>query len=349
LRFLKKIIFFANILLVIGLLISYLSPFFDPNQYWIFSIFGLFYPVLLLANVAMIVFWMFVKFKYLFASLIAILIGWNHLEGFINFSSVEKNKDAIEVMSYNVNFLLNLRNGTKKQKLQSKEKFESFLSFHSDVDIFCLQETSSFSRDIMKKTFKDYHSHEIDQKGTFILSKFPLLRKGQIDFGTRTNSCLWADMLIEGDTVRVYSMHLQSNKVSADAVDVIDNANLQEKKTWNGIRGILTKYSSTSKIRAQEAKMVRDHAANSPYQTMLIGDFNDPPTSFIYKELSDGYKDSFKEAGAGIGTTYAGKLPMLRIDYILVEENWDVLSFKVLKEDYSDHYAIVGSYLLESE
>lgn len=346
-KLLKKLIFIINILLVVGLGMAYLSPYFDPNKFWLFSIFGLFYPVLLLANLAMVIFWMFVEFKYLFLSLIVILLGWFHLRGFVNFSAPKNNSTDLKVMTYNLGFSWSSRSGNAAEKQMKKEEVMTFFERHEDVDIFCLQESSYFSRSILKKVYKDYFIHEVDKRGTFIFSKYPIIRHGEISFGTKTNSCLWADVGLKNDTVRIYNMHLQSNRVSKDAVEVIDNVNLQEKETWDGILGILTKYSSTSKIRARQAEKVAEHASKSLHPTIICGDGNDPPTSFTYSTLKKGYQDSFIESGSGIGTTYAGKIPMLRIDFIFVDEQFEVNTFQILKEDYSDHYAVKASYQIK--
>jgi len=335
--------------LIIGLLLAYLSPYFNPNEYWIFSMFGLFYPVLLFANIAMVLFWMLVEFKYLFASLITIFIGWSHLQGFVNFSALSDDPGDLTVMTYNANFFYSIQKGSKKEKKNKRKGVSDFFANHKDVDIFCLQESSKFSKDILKNLLPDYHVHEIPKRATFIISRFPILSNGEIDFGTLTNSCLWADIKTPSGKVRIYTAHLQSNKVSNDAADVIENANLQEKKTWNGIRGILNKYSLTSRKRARQAQMIADHAAKCSHKTIIAGDVNDPPTSYTYSRLCGDFQDSFVKAGAGIGTTYAGSIPMLRIDYIFVDNDFEVESFEVLKEDYSDHYPVKGVYSFVEE
>lgn len=336
-------------MLIIGLLLAYLSPYFDPNDYWIFSMFGLFYPVLLFANIAMVLFWMLVEFKYLFASLLVILIGWSHLQGFVNFSTLSDEPGDLTIMTYNANFFYSVQKGNKKIVAKKKKNVSSFFANHKDVDIFCLQESSKFSKDILKNLLPDYHVHEIPKRATFIISRYPIKNSGEIDFGTATNSCIWADIKTPSGEVRIYTAHLQSNKVSKDAVVVLDNANLQEKKTWNGIRGILNKYSQSSRKRAKQAQMIADHAAQCGLKTIIAGDVNDPPTSYTYSRLCGDYQDSFVEAGAGIGTTYAGRIPMLRIDYIFVDNDFEVESFEVLKEDYSDHYPVKGVYSFVEE
>ena len=195
----------------------------------------------------------------------------------------------------------------------------------------------------------DYHVHEMPRRATFIISRYPISSNGDIDFGTSTNSCIWADIKTPSGKVRIYTAHLQSNRVSKDAVVVLDNANLQEKKTWNGIRGILSKYSQTSRKRAKQAQMIADHAAKCAHKKIIAGDVNDPPTSYTYSRLCGDFQDSFVEAGAGIGTTYAGRIPMLRIDYIFADNDFKVESFEVLKESYSDHYPVKGVYSFVEE
>ena len=292
----------------------------------------------------MVLFWMIVEFNYLFASLITIFIGWSHLQGFVNFSALNDETGDLTVMTYNANFFYSVRKGTKNDVQKKRKEVSSFFASHEDVDIFCLQESSKFSKDILKMLLPDYHVHEIPTRKTFIMSRFPIIHNGDIGFGTSTNSCIWADIKTPSGIIRIYTAHLQSNKISNDDVAMLDNANLQEQRTWSGIRGILSKYSQTSRKRANQAEMIADHAAKCTHKTIIAGDVNDPPTSYTYSRLCGDFQDSFVKAGAGIGTTYAGRIPMLRIDYIFADNDFKVESFEVLKERYSDHYPVKGVY-----
>ena len=296
----------------------------------------------------MILFWIFVEYKKIFPSLLAILLGWVHLQGFVNFTSKDNTtKQSMHVMSYNIGYLYNIPSKKRADKKKKVAEFKTFISDQDEVDVFCFQEVNKYSKEKISDVLNEYHVHEMKARGTCIYSKYPIKAKGEIDFGTNTNSCLWADLEHPKGTIRVYSVHLQSNRVSKQADEIIDNANLQEKETWDGIRGILSKYSQTTRKRAKQAALVADHAAKSPYPVLISGDLNDPPTSFTYSRLCSDYQDSFVEAGSGIGTTYAGKIPMLRIDYILADDNFSVHSFNVKKKNFSDHYPIVGSYDLK--
>ena len=87
---------------------------------------------------------------------------------------------------------------------------------------------------------------------------------------------------------------------------------------------------------------------NSPYKVIVCGDFNDTPQSYTYNLLSENLNDSFKTKGVGFGTTYAGSIPALRIDYILTHEKIKVQSHKILKENYSDHFPVICKFLFEN-
>ena len=69
--------------------------------------------------------------------------------------------------------------------------------------------------------------------------------------------------------------------------------------------------------RAIEVDVIKEHMNKSPFPIIICGDFNDTPNSYAYKKISHGLKDSFLEQGIGIGSTFLGKIPFLRIDYIL--------------------------------
>ena len=51
-------------------------------------------------------------------------------------------------------------------------------------------------------------------------------------------------------------------------------------------------------------------------------------------------KDAFVECGNGIGTTYLFDSYPMRIDYILVSKELDVVKFETVKKSFSDHYPV---------
>ena len=68
--------------------------------------------------------------------------------------------------------------------------------------------------------------------------------------------------------------------------------------------------------------------------------------SYTYYTIAKNLKDTFKEKGKGFGTTYAGNIPALHIDHILVDKKIKVYSTEILKGNYSDHYPVVSKISL---
>ena len=82
---------------------------------------------------------------------------------------------------------------------------------------------------------------------------------------------------------------------------------------------------------------------------LLAGDFNDTPVSNTYKRLSVNLIDTFSSAGRGVGTTYAGKIPLLRIDYIFADATFKVVDHQVIDSPVSDHYPIKSVIRLQPD
>ena len=83
---------------------------------------------------------------------------------------------------------------------------------------------------------------------------------------------------------------------------------------------------------------------------ILCGDFNEPPLSYNYRQLQKaGFVDTFTKVGRGIKPTYAGKLPLLRIDYIWANKGVVPLNFKRCRFKASDHYPILLDFSINPE
>ena len=96
--------------------------------------------------------------------------------------------------------------------------------------------------------------------------------------------------------------------------------------------------------------MILNHISQSPHPVILAGDFNDTPQSFMYNKIKNsGFCDAFQQAGHGLGTTYAGYVPLLRIDYNFAQKNYfRVLKHEVIDARMSDHYPQVSTFSIIS-
>ena len=73
---------------------------------------------------------------------------------------------------------------------------------------------------------------------------------------------------------------------------------------------------------------------------IICGDFNDTPMSYTYNQFNKGLVDAFRNASFGIGTSYVGKIPAGRIDYIFHSPSLFSSNFTIQKEVLSDHRAV---------
>lgn len=316
-----------------------------------FSFFGMAYPWLLLLNIFFVLFWSFRKDRYFLFSLACIIMGWGHFTRFIGLN-VDNIAPADEsayttVMSYNIHALASLRFGTKREKSEKIDLFYELFEKEKPA-ILCVQEAGGVSAQFLDEQLQMPYRHNIVGKGTAIHTTFPIVDKGEIDFGTKINSCLWADLQIGASVFRVYSTHLQSNRVSSLADQVIQGGDLQDQQTWLDIGGMIGRVKRAAAIRAEQAELIAQHIAQSPHRVIVCGDFNDTPQSYTYRKIAEGLHDGFCQSGSGFGTTYAGSIPALRIDYILHDPSIPIGQHKILRIPLSDHYPVISKLRLKA-
>ena len=176
-------------------------------------------------------------------------------------------------------------------------------------------------------------------------SAFPIVNKGVITFPTRmSNLCIYTDLLIDKDTVRVYNVHFESIGLSPEDflfVESMTNVEQIANRDYfrKGSMRILGRLVNAYKQRALQVRLIAEHIEQSPYPVILAGDFNDTPHSYAYRFMTRNLKDAFR-AGRGMGQTYTWDLPGFRIDYILYSQEFRAYNFKTGSQEYSDHYPI---------
>jgi len=359
--FFLKIMLLLNIVFVIFLLLSYLASYISPETFWFIAFIGLAYPILLLTNIFFIIFWLIFKKKYALISTIFIISGYSFLFKLIQSSNkidISQETNAFKVISFNVrNF--DIYNLTKKYKydLRNKNKIFSFLKKESP-DIVCFQEyvhdtTGAFqTTDTLKKFLKAKNSYiyytvnsrNLNFFGIATYSRFPIVNRGKIDFKTVSgNICIYTDLKINSDTVRVYNVHFESIRFKAEDYAFAENqAKKKNKKIdfQSNSERILARLKKAFIIRAPQTELVADHIKKCKYPVILCGDFNDTPTSYAYHNIASILNDAFIESGNGIGKTYAGIFPSFRIDYIMHSNNIMSYNFETVYEEMSDHFPI---------
>ncbi len=150
------------------------------------------------------------------------------------------------------------------------------------------------------------------------------------------NGYLVSDVETELGTIRFINAHLESNQISSLTKGIGEgNAVSSRVKTFGNM---LAGYGRATRRRAEQAAEIREVVEKSPHPVVVGGDFNDVPSSYTYQEmLSPRLRDAWTEGGYGLGTTFTGPLPGLRIDYLLVDTSLAVLEVERLESPWSDH------------
>ena len=335
-----------NLGLIVFTLFIYLFSSIDPSRFWPAAFLGLFWPFVILCNFIIAIVWFYRKKWYGLLSLLCIFVVWSSVERVFSFHGSKKadpEELTIETISYNVRAFKGLSKSSGELPNAIKAYFDEQ---DINADVYCFQEGGKRDWKSIAKAL-GMKKRWISKLGnTVILSKYDVAGKGELDFGRTTNSCVYLDLKIGGKIYRVYNVHFQSNKISSDAEVVVSEKRYSDKTL---IRRIMSRYKQAVIIRSEQVKMLRKHIDNCPYPVIICGDFNDQPMSYVYKHLmnSDKVKDGFTERGAGIGTSYNGVIPALRIDYILADKGLDQLEYKRIKPTFSDHFAIFSKLQVE--
>ena len=325
-----KIFLIINYIVALWLLLAFVTPFLPVSLMSFLSFNALIFPLLVLGNVLFVIFWLIKLKKYVFVSILALLINYNNLQALYQWEgkhSVDKN--GFSIMSYNVR-LFNAYHWIKKKGINVD--ISNYLK-DQFPEILVLQEYKNDKQtDFSQYPYKFIILKGKKRKaGLVIYSKYKIIAKGNLGFKNTYNNAIWADIVIKEDTLRIYNVHLQSYKI-VNPENLVD----QDKKVvGNKLRRVLKK-------QYHQAEVVAQHAAKSPYPVVITGDFNNTAFSGPYHVLNSGRKDAFVEAGEGNGMTWRYKWIPLRIDFILSDEKkMQVLQFETLNNfRYSDHFPI---------
>lgn len=335
----NKVILFINSIVAILFLLSSLASYIKPSTFSRAPIISLATPVLLFINIIFVIYWVvFGLKKQLILSLIPLIISFFVFPTPYKFETNNSSSDnGLSIMSYNVR-KFNIYKWIDDTNIDSK--ISAFIT-KEDPDIVLLQEFKE--KDNFKLKYPNYYHYkkkEINQtrtithsSGLAIFSKYSIINEGSVEHNPHGTSIIFADIIKNNDTIRVYNFHLESLGVVQDK-DYFGHKD--SEKLFKRLR-------KSFKVQQKEIDILTNHIKACKYKVILAGDMNNIAYSWAYKKLKTNLQDTFLEAGNGFGKTFSFKGFPLRIDFIFADKDINIIDHKNYKNRYSDHYPITAT------
>ncbi|WP_075590363.1 endonuclease/exonuclease/phosphatase family protein [Labilibacter marinus] len=354
----RSFISLLNLLALVFIGLAYLGAHVSPVHISFVSFIGFAFPLLWVVNVLFVIHWAIKRRKRIVFSLAALALTWTLWSSVFNFNlgkkaDIKELDNPVTVMSYNVRmFDKYVWTGDK----ETPQKIYQFIK-DQNPDILCIQEfyinnkNNQYSENNILSQFKQFKyknlEYNIETKsgkkyGLATFSKYPIIDKKPLLFKNTTNFSTQTDIDVNGTKIRVFNNHLESIRLQRENYKFIDTLEFKnDEATRRGLYDIFKKLNIAFEHRATQAETIGRHIENSPYPSVVCGDFNDTPVSYVYRKVKGELKDAFKESGSGLGGTYNGNLPSFRIDFIFHDEDFKSYNYEKFKVDYSDHYPIL--------
>ena len=352
------ILYTLNTIVFGCLLLSAFSGYISPYRFVAFSYLGLFFPFILVGNIAVFLVWLFFKrWKLVLLHLIVFAVCGGAIYTYcpLHRPTKEIPEDAIKILTYNV---MRFNNLTKNDKGDPPNNILQFI-LESDADIVCIQEYASvrnnnkrLSDDDITEALKKYPynyfnslyypSHN-DNYGLAIFSRFPILSTKKIPYESRYNGSFITELDINGKRVSLINNHLESNKLTEEErshyYQLTREIDTQSLDAFT--QTMTSKLTPAFKSRATQAQIISKaiNENENPY-IIVCGDFNDTPISYARYKIKGGLRDAFVDSGFGLGITYNKYRFLFRIDYILHSDNIKSYNASVGKLKDSDHYPL---------
>lgn len=357
----RRLTYFGLFSLSVGTLLSAMLCDIDPGSW--FSLTGFAFQYLWVATALLIVATALLfprKRLFIYVLPWAFTIPW--ATEVIDFGSpdlsAEESKDGYKIVTYNVHALSN-----PETKKSSADSIFAFLK-RSDADIICLQEIQDenllkkmksykgFKERYPNRHFQEYTLSRGQWMGMAIYSRHPLVGV-ELPNDEKNDShkiVAAADIELGERTIRVLSCHLQSLCLTPTEVSTSSTKDRHvNKDRMKKMLQVTDKIIAATRIRSKQADYVNAIVNDSPYPTVVCGDFNDIPMSYSYRTIAHATPKCETERGLTsrhepvqpiFSNTLRLGMPPIRIDHILTSASIGGKEYREHDLEFSDHEAL---------
>lgn len=351
-----------DILVAAGLLLSAYGGAIDPNKSVWPQIFGMTFPAWIILMLVMVPVSFIIWRKSALLPTAALLIAMPailtisplHIGGAL---SQSERAHSFSVMTYNVyGFVDHEFESDDSGGKGAKESRSLQQIIDTQPDIVCIQEGYNpnyrfkLQMDTINKIYP--YSNFIPEGGEIIFSKYPfkIVPTPQPAWHTAHYSAYELD--VDGHPLLVVNCHLQSIGLTPD--DKALYRELTDKRIESPTRSelskvknsILSKLAIAFKLRAEQARHIRQFLEEHPGNAILVGDFNDVQGNYAYRCIcSAGMRDAYADSGFGPTITYIDNRFYFHIDQIFYRG--DMRAVDIVRGDIksSDHYPMTATFV----
>jgi endonuclease/exonuclease/phosphatase (EEP) superfamily protein YafD len=205
-------------------------------------------------------------------------------------------------------------------------------------DIVMMQDAAGALDGKLRPCFTGWYVLSVDQY--IVASRYPILAPEirWITVGTEWHRVLRCTALMGDRKVTLYDCHLLTPRWGLGALRHPRSA---------GVAAL----NANVEERLEQAGALADHVRRETGPIILAGDLNSPVQSLACRRLfAVGLRDAFSQAGRGYGYTYGQTTrigrPYVRIDHIMVNQGWSVLSCRAGNSVGSAHCPVVADLFL---
>ena len=339
------------------LLISAYSYLFPPDRFLFPLFFTLAFPAFFFVECLLLLQVFIRPRKYVLFPLAFLLLSFHAVQNYfpMHFGGKDNGEKKIVLLTYNIQSFGQARatNGGKSNTLLD-------LLRDSGADIICLQEysTGRLSQKAINRILSDYPYRHVFKpsvwdSGIACYSKYPIRKTETIPFdNSQNNACLY-QFDIDGKRLTLINCHLESNHLEPDDKELYEQIAKHPTQTTELLPAakdkLLKKLARAGRIRAQQARTIRNIADKIPGAVVICGDFNDTPQSYTYETIRGDFDDAYVATGFGPGITYNESGLWFRIDHILHNDALHAVDSRVVRQKCSDHYPMQATLQWEAE
>ena len=346
----------VNLVIISAMLVTGFADMLDPRSWPVMTTAGYAFPLFALANLGMIVIWMFISKKHILVSFLGFVICYVPVTQYCPVhASGEVPLGALKIMTYNTWGFGSQRETGNDEEAKKKAR-RDILQYIADEDchVVCIQEgiyhkAMEADIDSIIKPKMPYLDTCKIEGGTMlmVLSKYPIKKHEALKYESKGNLSAAFYLDVNGKELIILNNHLETNKFSMEEKQQFGDM-VKGDMGRSGIKTeskfVLKKLGAAAAVRAPQAEAVASYVRMHKGRSMIVcGDFNDIPISYARRTIAKDLEDCYVSTALGPGFTYHRNGMYVRIDNVMCTDDLDSYSFHVDKKcTISDHYPVVG-------